>query len=128
MRMAQDIDPLPWGAQDRYQAHFIVKAQNPINFDDFIARTRVKTGGHFAGKKAVDIEWVGGELAGSLNSDSDLKAMVLKLQYKDTFIWVEPTKNGMRIHGKWKSSQDLGITKDLFEVYDRIASHIKRNL
>ena len=71
---------------------------------------------------------MGGELAGSLNSDADLKRMMLKLPFVETFIWVEPTKNGMRIHGKWKSGQDLGITKELFDVYDRIASHIKKNL
>lgn len=126
--MAQDLTPLPWGAQDRYQAHFIVRAQNPINFDDFIARTRVKTSGHFAGKKTVDLEWVGGNLANMLNSDAQLKSMILKLPFKDTFIWVEPTKNGIRIHGKWKSSQELGVSKELFEVYDTVASHIKEML
>ena len=126
--MAQDLIPLPWGAQDRFQAHFIVKAQNSINFDDFIAKTQVKTTGHFASKKTSDVEWVGGKLANSLNSDGDLKSLILKLSYKDTFIWVEPTKKGIRIHGKWKSSQELGVTKELFQVYDVIASHIKKDL
>ncbi|HJU13045.1 MAG TPA: hypothetical protein VJ792_01135 [Candidatus Nitrosotalea sp.] len=126
--MSQDLNPLPWGAQDRYQAHFIVRAQNPVNFDDFLARTKVKTSGHFAAKKAVDIEWVGGNLASLLNSDTELKSMILKLPLKDSFIWIEPTKNGMRIHGKWKSSQELGVTKELFEVYNQVASHIKKIL
>ncbi len=126
--MSQDLIPLPWGAQDRFQAHFIVKTKNPVNGDDFIARTKVKASGHFAAKKASDIEWVGGNIAGSLNSDGELKSMILNLPYKDTFIWVEPTKKGIRIHGKWKSSQELGITKELFQVYDAIASHIKKSL
>ncbi len=126
--MSQDLIPLPWGAQDRFQTHFIVKTKNPINSDNFIARTKVKTSGHFASKKTVDIEWVGGNLANSLNADSELKGMILKLPYKDAFIWVEPTKKGIRTHGKWKSSQELGITKELFQVYDTIASHIRKNL
>ncbi|MDE1830569.1 MAG: hypothetical protein KGI25_09620 [Thaumarchaeota archaeon] len=126
--MAQDLNPLPWGAQDRYQAHFIVRVENPINSDDFIAKTRIQTAGHFAQKKVAGVEWVGGEIAEKLNSDSDLKSMILKLPYQDTFIWVEPTKKGIRIHGRWKSSQELGITKELFEVYDRIASHVKKTL
>src|SRR5574337_945107 len=126
--MSQDLIPLPWGAQDRYQAHFIVKIENPLNFDDFIARTRLKTSGHFAAKKTADVEWIGGELAGILNSDSELKSMILKLSYKDAFIWVQPTKKGIRIHGKWKSDHELEITKELFEVYDKIASHIKKLL
>ena len=126
--MSHDLIPLPWGAQVRYQAHFIVKTENPLNFDDFIAKTKIRTSGHFAEKKAADVEWVGGNLAGFLNSDAELKAMTLKLPYRDTFIWVEPTKKGVRIHGRWKSGNDLEITKDLFDVYDRIASHIKKIL
>lgn len=126
--MAQDIIPLPWGAQDRYQAHFIVRIENPINFDDFIAKTKVKTTGHFAQKKVTDVEWVGGEIATRLNSDSELKSMLLNLPLKDSFIWVEPTRKGVRIHGKWRSGQELGITKELFEIYDKIAFHVKKNL
>lgn len=126
--MAQDIIPLPWGAQDRYQAHFIVRIDNPINFDDFIAKTKVKTTGHFAQKKVADVEWVGGEITSRLNSDSELKSMLLNLPYKDSFIWVEPTRKGVRIHGKWRSGQELGITKELFEIYDKIAFHVKKNL
>jgi len=71
--VSQDLIPLPWGAQDRYQAHFIVKTDNPSNSDDLIAKTSVKTSGHFAQRKTADIEWVGGDLARSLNSDAELK-------------------------------------------------------
>ena len=126
--MSQDLNPQPWGAQDRFQAHFIVKADNQINLDDLLAKTKLQTKGYFAAKKVSDVEWVGGELAEVLNPDAELKAMIVKLPYNDAFIWVEPTKKGIRIHGKWKSSQQMGITKELFEVYDRIASHIKKQL
>lgn len=126
--MAQDLIPLPWGAQDRYQAHFIVRIGNPLNFDDFIARTKLTTKGHFSSKKVADVKWIGGELAQNLNSDPDLKNMILKLPYVDALIWVEPTKKGIRIHGKWKSSQNLAVTREMFDVYDKIASHIKKLL
>ncbi len=126
--MSQDLNPQPWGAQDRFQAHFIVKTENRINLDDLIAKTKLQTKGHFATKTVSDVAWIGGDLAGALNSDVDLKSMIVKLPYNDAFIWVEPTKKGIRIHGKWKSSQQMGVTKELFEVYDRIASHIKKLL
>ena len=126
--MSQDLNPSPWGAQDRFQAHFIVKTNNRLDTDDLLAKTKLNTEGHFSTKKVSGIEWVGGELAASLNSDDELKSMILKLSPNDALIWVEPTKKGIRIHGKWKSSQELGITKELFDVYDRIASHIKKHL
>ncbi|MFZ1077642.1 MAG: hypothetical protein WAN47_09480 [Nitrosotalea sp.] len=127
--MSQDLNPSPWGAQDRFQAHFIVKTKNQLaDTDDLLAKTKLNTEGHFSTKKVSGIEWVGGNLTASLNSDEELKNMILKLPPNDALIWVEPTKKGIRIHGKWKSSQELGITKELFDVYDRIASHIKKLL
>lgn len=124
--MEQDLNPIPWGAQDRYQAHFIVKVKNADNLDYFLARTKIETTGHFSKRSVSKVEWVGEELANILNSDEELKTMILKLPYNDALIWVDPTKAGIRIHGKWKSSQDMAVTKELFEVYDRIASYIKK--
>ncbi|MGI0045834.1 MAG: hypothetical protein ACREBB_01410 [Nitrosotalea sp.] len=124
--MPQDLNPLPWGAQDRYQAHFIVKTTSQLNLDYFLAKTKLTTEGHFSKKKVSGVQWVGGDLANILNSDEELKAMITRLEYNDAFIWVDPTKTGIRIHGRWKSSNDMGITKELFEVYDKIASHIKK--
>jgi hypothetical protein len=126
--MSQDLDPVPWGAQDRFQAHYIVKPNGQVALDELLARTNLQTKGHFATKKVAGVEWVGGELARVLNSDEELRNMILKLSYKDAHIWVEPTKNGIRIHGKWKSSYELQISKELFQVYDKIASHIKESL
>ncbi|MDE1726569.1 MAG: hypothetical protein KGH89_04825 [Thaumarchaeota archaeon] len=126
--MTQDLNPMPWGAQDRFQAHFIVKVKNHANADNLLAKTTLKTSGHFATKKVSGVKWVGGNIAKSLSSDEELRGMILKLPYNDALIWVEPTKTGVRIHGKWKSSRELGITKELFDVYDKIASHVKESL
>ncbi len=126
--MAQDLDPIPWGAQDRFQAHYIVKTNGPVALDELLAKTNLKTKGHFATKKVSDVVWVGGSLANTLNSDAELKDMITKLSYKDAHMWVEPTKTGIRIHGKWKSSYELQVTKELFAVYNKIASHVKSRL
>ena len=39
------------GAQDRFQAHFIVQQNSGEKVIDFTARTRLKTTGHFGSKK-----------------------------------------------------------------------------
>ena len=47
----QDPNPLPWGAQDRFQAHFIVRKQAEKSVD-LTARTILKTSGHFGSKRS----------------------------------------------------------------------------
>ncbi len=126
--MSKDLNPQPWGAQDRFQAHFIVKTGGQRVNSEFLAKTKLKTVGHFAAKKVANVEWIGGNIAVMLNSDSELANMISKLPYNDAKIWVEPTRNGIRIHGRWKSSYEFGVSKELFGVYDRIASHVKKAL
>ena len=74
----------------------------------------------------VGVQWVGGRIADILNSDTELTNMILKQPVKDAHIRVDPTKNGIRIYGNWKNSDEFGISKDLFSIYDKIASHIKK--
>ena len=121
----QDPNPLPWGAQDRFQAHFIVRKDLSENDKGFVAETKLTTKGHFGSKKLVGVQWVGGRIADVLNNDAELTNMILKQPVKDTHIRVDPTKNGVRIYGTWRNSSEFGMTKDLFAIYDKIASHIK---
>jgi len=121
----QDPNPLPWGAQDRFQAHFIVNKDSSINTLDYTARTILSTDGHFGSKKIKNITWDGGQLAKSLNADSALNKMIKKQSVKDATIFVDPTEDVVRIYGKWKNTFEFGITKELFEIYDKIAGHIK---
>jgi len=122
----QDPNPLPWGAQDRFQAHFIVQ-QNPGNkLLNLTARTRLKTTGRFGSKKIIGVTWEGGKLAEDLNTDSSLNELIAKQSVNDAIIFVDPTDNGIRVYGKWKNSHDFGITKELFEIYDKIAGYIKK--
>jgi hypothetical protein len=121
----QDPNPLPWGAQDRFQAHFIVRKDSGDHLIDYTARTILSTKGHFGSKKVKGITWDGGKLAKILSDDSALSEMIKKQSVKDATIFVDPTENAIRIYGKWKNNFEFGITKELFEIYDKIAGHIK---
>ena len=126
--MTQELNPVPWGAQDRFQAHFIVKTIRNTSDENILARTKLETKGYFGSKRVSGVQWIGGTLAEALNSDSELKNMITKLSYEDAQITIEPTKGAIRIYGKWKDSHNFTITKELFAVYDKIASHIKNEL
>lgn len=122
----QDPNPLPWGALDRFQAHFIVRKVTGPGFLNYVAKTKLSTKGHFAAKTVVKVEWLGsGSLASKLNQDTELNEMIAKQSVKDATIYVEPTDEAIRIRGKWDNHIAFGITKELFEIYDRIAGHIK---
>ena len=121
----QDPNPSPWGAQDRFQAHYIVRVKGVENVLDYTARTTLSTIGHFGSKKITDIEWQGGKISDTLNSDTSLKEMIVKQTPNDAVISIEPTNEGVRIYGKWKNSFEFGVSKELFEIYDKIAGHIK---
>lgn len=121
----QDPNPMPWGALDRYQAHFIVRKQTDHGVN-YVATTKLTTKGHFSSKTILKVEWDGsGSLAKKLNEDSALNEMIAKQSIADATIYIEPTDDVIRIRNKWKNHLEFGITKELFEIYDRIAGHIK---
>ncbi len=121
----QDPNPTPWGTQDRYQAHYIVRVKNIENALDYTARSKLSTSGHFGSKKITDVNWNGGKISNVLDSDTTLKELILQQSPNDAIISIEPTNEGVRIYGKWKNGFELGISKELFEIYDKIAGHIK---
>ena len=122
----QDPNPQPWGALDRYQAHFIVRKDSGTGVGNYVAKTQLTTKGHFAAKTVEKVAWNGpGSLATKLNEDTELNEMIAKQSVKDATIYVEPTEGAVRIRGKWDNHLAFGITKEMFEIYDRIAGHIK---
>ena len=122
----QDPNPQPWGALDRYQAHFIVRKDSGTGVGNYVAKTQLTTKGHFASKTVEKVAWNGpGSLATKLNEDTELNEMIAKQSVKDATIYVEPTEGAVRIRGKWDNHLAFGITKEMFEIYDRIAGHIK---
>ena len=123
----QDPNPNPWGAEDRFQAHFIVRKEAGKAAGNYTARTKLSTQGHFAKKTITKVEWNGpGSLAERLNQDRELNEMIAKQTVRDATIYVEPTEGAIRIRNKWKNHLDFGITEELFWIYDRIAGHIKK--
>ena len=122
----QDPNPLPWGAQDSFQAHFVVQQNSGKIVFDVTARTRLKTTGNFGSKKIIGVTWEGGKLAEDLNADSSLNEMIANQSVNDATIFVDPTDNGIRIYGKWINSYDFSITKELFDIYNNIAGYIKK--
>jgi len=126
----QDPNPLPWGAQDRFQAHFVVQQEIGNDTESWrlrrVARTRLETTGNFGSKKIIGVTWEGGKLAEDLNADSSLNEMIANQSVNDATIFVDPTDNGIRIYGKWKNSYDFSITKELFDIYNNIAGYIKK--
>ena len=120
----QDPNPLPWGAQDRFQAHFIVRKQAEKSVD-LTARTILKTSGHFGSKKVTKVEWQGGKIVDTLNADSILNDLIVQQSVDDATITIDPTSKGVRIYGKWKNSFEFNVSKVQFEIFDKIAGHIK---
>jgi hypothetical protein len=120
----QDPNPLPWGAQDRFQAHFIVRKQTD-NSIDLTARTVLQTSGYFGSKKINTVQWQGGKIADTLNSDSILNELIAQQSVDDAIITIDPTSKGVRIYGKWKNSFEFKVSKTQFEIFDKIAGHIK---
>jgi len=122
----QDPNPIPWGAQDQFQAHFIVRKDAGTAVGNYLARTKLTTKGHFGAKTVVKVEWNGpGSLSSKLNEDNELNEMIAKQSVKYATIYVEPIDGVVRIRSKWDNHIAFGITKELFEIYDRIAGHIK---
>jgi len=122
----QDPNPIPWGAQDRFQAHFIVRKDVGTAVGNYLARTKLTTKGHFGAKTVVKVEWNGpGSVSLKLNQDHELNEMIAKQSVKNATIYVEPTDGAVRIRSKWDNHLAFGITNELFEIYDRIAGHIK---
>ncbi len=122
----QDPNPIPWGAQDRFQAHFIVRKDAGNAVGNYLAKTILTTKGHFGSKTVVKVEWNGpGSLASKLNGDNELNKMIAKQSIKNATIYVEPTDEAIRIRSKWDNYIAFGITKELYEIYNKIAGHIK---
>ena len=122
----QDPNPMPWGALDRFQAHFIVRKDVGTSVGNYVAKTQLSTKGHFSAKTVDKVAWNGpGSLASRLNEDNELNEMIAKQSVKDATIYVEPTEGAVRIRSKWDNHLAFGISKELFEIYDRIAGHIK---
>ena len=60
-----------------------------------------------------------------MNEDSVLNELIAQQSVDDALITIDPTTKGVRIYGKWKNSFDFKVSKEQFEIFDKIAGHIK---
>ncbi len=121
----QDPTISHWGAEDKFQAHYIVRldATRP---EKYVAKTILKTEGHFGAKKVKSVSWNGGLLAEELNKDTELNELIAKQSVRDATIFVDPATKEIRIYNKWENAYDFKITKDMYAIYNKIAEHVKK--
>jgi hypothetical protein len=124
----------------RYDYHYLVRANVASLENKLKAELKPieKRKGLF-GKEIVGYQWEGGELAQRLNSDSDLKNMLLKGSIHRLSVVPEKEKQCVRItplSGPETLDFNFGLhpiilgrrmfpTRETFGIYDKIAQHIR---
>jgi len=128
--------------------HYLVRANVEALEDKLKAKLKpIKKG--FLSKEVVDFKWEGGELAQMLNADSDLKNKMLKEwlnplvrpiveikpHKKHRCVWImQTTERPVSLGPSLLMSGAQGLreigrktfpTREDFEIYDRIAQHIR---
>lgn len=78
----------------------------------------------FFNREIVDYKWGGEELAQRLNADSELKSMLLREGLGEIRIDHIQKLPSVGIHGE-NTKEKVFPRKEAFEVYDRIAQHIR---
>jgi len=120
--------------------HYIVKGMGKKSENDLRAEVKEKKEG-FISKKLVDIKWDGGRLAELLNSDAELKNMIMRtgstplkveldskndcvriIQEKEIDVIVE---SGGAFIKKTETRAENFPSIETLDVIDRIAGHIK---
>ncbi|CAI9831416.1 conserved hypothetical protein [Nitrosopumilaceae archaeon] len=117
-------DAVPWGAQDRFQAHYVVRI-DPASPADYAARSIVSTEGALGRGAVTGVTWEGGRLAGVLAADGELCRMMASQGARSARLFVEPTEGAVRIRGGWENHLEFGVSRGMYEICDRIAGHIR---
>ena len=120
-----DATPLPYGALDRYQVHFIVETTG-ADTEQFLARCERITKGHFGDKRVVAVKWTGSSaFVDTLQNDARLTELLKKVLLREGEIRVDPLDGHVRIYGRWSYEEGLQPDAALVEAADVIAGHIK---
>jgi hypothetical protein len=123
-----DPAPLPYGALQYYQVHYIVQAESQEN-GNFLAKGEPKTRGHCGNKRVVEVKWIGvNGFANILQDDAKLTEMLKEVMLHEGEIRVDPEDDHIRIYGKWKHEENFAFNETMMEIADRIAMHIKERL
>jgi hypothetical protein len=122
----QDPSPIPYGALQYYQIHYIIEDTLIANPEALLAKCEPISKGHFRNKKVVDVKWWGGRLAEVLQADMELKEMLKAILPQEGEIRIDPVDDHVRIYSRWKHEDDLEFDPKVFEVVDKIAYHIQK--
>jgi hypothetical protein len=121
----QDPTPIPYGALDYYQIHYIVQT-GAVDTEQFLAKCEPITKGHFSNKKVVDVKWTGvGMLVDVLKQDQHLTELLKGVLLHEGEIRIDPLDDHVRIYGRWNHDENLKINHAMVEIADIIAGHIK---
>lgn len=124
--MRQDAIPLPYGALDYYQVHYIIETGDAADTEQFLARCERITKGHFGDKRVVAVKWTGSSaFADRLQNDAKLTELLKQVMLHEGEIRVDPLDDHVRIYGKWNHEENLQANMAMVEVADIIAGHIK---
>ena len=121
-----------------YRFHHIVRGLEGRNEEDLNAKVKPKWKG-LRKKQLLDVHWEGGKLAGVLNGDADLKAMILKNKTAPLKVKADPKNDVLRIiHEKKilmvdiregfmkKTTKAVGFPPvEALDVIDKIAQHAR---
>lgn len=123
----QDAVPLPYGALDFYQVHYIVET-GEADTEQFLAVCEPVTRGRLGSKRVVEVKWTGAtSFADRLQNDSRLTELLKEVLLHEGQVRVDPLDDHVRIYGKW-NRDNLGASKAMVEVADTIAGHIKETI
>lgn len=121
-----DATPLPYGALDRYQLHFIVETGDDADNEQFLARCERITKGHFGDKRVVAVKWTGvSAFADRLQNDTRLTELLKRVLLAEGEIRVDPLESHVRIYGHWRHEEALQPGAEMVDVADVIAGHIR---
>jgi hypothetical protein len=127
--MRQDAIPLPYGALDYYQIHYIVETGEAADTEQFLAKCERITKGHFGDKRVVAVKWTGASaFADKLQNDARLTEQLKKVLMHEGEIRVDPLDGHVRIYGRWNHEKNLQADAAMVEVADIIAGHIKATI
>jgi hypothetical protein len=124
LALTVDPDPLPYGALDFYQMHYILKCET-TDIDRFLAKCEPITKGLFKSRRVVDVRWTGSSaFADTLQNDRELTEMLKEVLLMEGHIRVDPIGNNIRIYGKWHNEHETHFNPAMAEVAERIAIHV----
>ncbi len=76
--------------------NYIIKGFGRLNENNLKAQVKMKTEG-FLSKRVLDMHWEGGRLADQLNSDINLKDMIMGLRFLPLKVEPDPKNNCIRV-------------------------------